>query len=169
MEWRVTSEPAPIDEPTRYARASRWKAGDRVRILDGAMKGREGVVREHDGYGHPVVEVGGDPIPYLDGWLEAAPAPITQAETARGVALWQEEDAQNREAMVHIRGHRLTATIQVSPFSDAYTGTFDRPVPADAVGSFLDAVAMTRSRTPIRFGAAEEPPIGEAPYASEAE
>jgi hypothetical protein len=171
MEPAVSSEPNPTIEPVVSPR-SRWKPGDRVRVLDGSRKGQVAEVKGFDGNGHAVVAFeDGDSSPYLDFWLKAAsdvPARPAVADTLEGIAAWQREAPMDRDVLIHLKGHTVTATASLLAGStEAFSGKFLSDYTPEAAFACMDAIVMQRSRVPIVFGARPEPPLGDGPYLAE--
>jgi hypothetical protein len=164
-------EPKPIRQLPISPR-SRWKAGDRVRVLDGSRKGQFAEVKGFDAYGHAVVAFpDGDSSPYLDFWLKAAtdvPAGPGVADTLAGIAAWQREAPMDRDVLIHLKGHTVTATASLLAGStEAFSGKFLADYTPQASIACMDAIVMQRSRVPIVFGARPEPPLGDGPYLAE--
>jgi hypothetical protein len=148
---------------------SHWKPGDRVRVLDGSRKGQFAEVKGFDAYGHAVVAFeDGDSSPYLDFWLKAAsdvPDRPGVADTLEGIAAWQREAPMDRDVLIHLKGHTVTATASLLAGStEAFSGKFLSDYTPEAAFACMDAIVMQRSRVPIVFGARPEPPLGDVPY-----
>lgn len=151
---------------------SHWKPGDKVRVLDGSRKGQVAEVKGFDGNGHAVVAFeDGDSSPYLDFWLKAAsdvPDRPGVADTLEGIAAWQREAPMDRDVLIHLKGHTVTATASLLAGStEAFSGKFLSDYTPEAAFACMDAIVMQRSRVPIVFGARPEPPLGDRPYVAE--
>lgn len=89
----------------------------------------------------------------------------TIADTLAGIASWQREAPMDRDVLIHLKGHTITATASLLAGStEAFTGKFLSDYTPEAASACMDAIVMQRSRTPIVFGSRDEPPLGDLPY-----